>query len=51
MAQDRNYLQALGVIGFDRCEVIILAALVSEDSMFPIGRRRLRVRGYGVWQA
>ena len=33
-----SYLQDLGVFGFDRYEVIILAALVSEDPMLLIGR-------------
>ena len=37
-AKASSYLQDLGVFGFDRYEVIILAALVSEDPMLLIGR-------------
>lgn len=37
-AKAPSYLQDLGVFGFDRHEVIILAALVSEDPMLLIGR-------------
>ena len=37
-AKTPSYLQALGVYGFDRYELIILAALVSEDPMLLIGR-------------
>jgi MoxR-like ATPase len=37
-AKAPSYLQDLGVFGFDRYEVIILAALVSEDPMLLIGR-------------
>jgi MoxR-like ATPase len=37
-AKTTSYLQDLGVYGFDRYEVIILAALVSEDPMLLIGR-------------
>jgi MoxR-like ATPase len=37
-AKTSSYLQDLGVFGFDRYEVIILAALVSEDPMLLIGR-------------
>ena len=37
-AKATSYLQELGVFGFDRYEVIILSALVSEDPMLLIGR-------------
>jgi MoxR-like ATPase len=37
-AKTMSYLQELGVFGFDRYEVIILSALVSEDPMLLIGR-------------
>jgi MoxR-like ATPase len=37
-AKTMSYLQELGVFGFDRYEVVILSALVSEDPMLLIGR-------------
>jgi len=37
-AKAPSYLQELGVYGFDRYEIVILAALVSEDPMLLIGR-------------
>lgn len=36
--QTTSYLQELGVFGFDRYEIIILSALVSEDPLMLIGR-------------
>ena len=36
--KDASYLRELGVFGFDDVEVVILAALVTEDPLLLIGR-------------
>ena len=36
--KEPSYLRELGVFGFDHVEVVILAALVTEDPLLLIGR-------------